>query len=523
MSADLELSSDNVNGFIAIIECGQKQAYVFGANKLRVQTSASELIFRVGTDWFLFAIDSVFESQYRREKNGSFDLFESHEALLKRLDGLVVLCATSGLAIFWCIDRDKAKRVCESVSTRALIDAPGLEVNCCIKETSEFSYSALQDTFIELQRVRSTRIIQSNRFVQLPFIAQCQVSQLPAATHKKAGSSTYRVSTEVDKKWIDGRTQFWSRLVAFDRELAFCTAYLDGLNIESQDLELTDWKCPWIAVVHIDGNAFGSLFQSIEILEEFQRTTQLIDRCIITAFAETIKSLYSSENLNDDSNGKRLPVPMILGGDDLTVILPGEDAIGFMSKFISAFETASEEILERKLTCGAGICFTKPKYPLHVSVKFAEQLCSSAKMRLRDLGLSTSKSCFDFHFVYDTTPTDVEIVREPWSNGDYRFFSRPFILGEETWMQVVTAVKLFREHPHRVLYELRSKLDIGPELAETLFEWWEKTDADFAKRAFPKGLFTETDGTKSTILMDIIDLMEVGEPDSQFALSEGMI
>ena len=83
--------------------------------------------------------------------------------------------------------------------------------------------------------------------------------------------------------------------------------------------------------------------------------------------------------------------PVILGGDDLTVIIRADLALDFTVEFLNAFERQTKEQFEflakyyqvegfeNGITACAGIAYIKEKYPFHYGVHLADLLTGKAK------------------------------------------------------------------------------------------------------------------------------------------------
>ena len=172
--------------------------------------------------------------------------------------------------------------------------------------------------------------------------------------------------------------------------------------------KLTD-RNDWIAIVHADGNSLGQIVQSIGgDMAQYRRFSQLLDEATERAANAAFEKLGVREG---DSYPLR---PVVLGGDDMTVIIRGSLAIAYAQEFIRQFEyhTGREElgqIVHRAtrlpcLTACAGIAFIKSSYPFHYGYKLAEDLCSAAKKNAKrqvDAGRSIP-SCLMFHKVEDS-------------------------------------------------------------------------------------------------------------------------
>ena len=178
-----------------------------------------------------------------------------------------------------------------------------------------------------------------------------------------------------------------------------------ALNIE----EITkSGKNSWIAVIHADGNALGSIIQNLgnglqnrtddEVKVAFKTFSQKIEAATKAAAQKAFASIQTEHtNKEQEQNNYRYPLrPIILGGDDLTLIIRADLALDFTSTFLRAFEEETEKQFdflhkqfgingyEKGITACAGIAFVKESYPLHYAIGLADKLCKDAKKFVKD-------------------------------------------------------------------------------------------------------------------------------------------
>ncbi|MDR0864060.1 MAG: hypothetical protein LBO74_03895, partial [Candidatus Symbiothrix sp.] len=182
------------------------------------------------------------------------------------------------------------------------------------------------------------------------------------------------------------------------------------------DIDKMTEKNDWIAIVHIDGNGFGKITQNIENDEDKLKifSSKLDD---VTKEA----AQFAFKELNLDLN-KTIPVrPIILGGDDLTIICRADLAIKYTKVFMESFETKSKASLKEgleetgleKLTTCAGIAFIKSSYPFYYGYDLAEELCNQAKNDAKKhLVNGLAPSCLMFHKVQDSFVDNYETIVE---------------------------------------------------------------------------------------------------------------
>lgn len=125
-----------------------------------------------------------------------------------------------------------------------------------------------------------------------------------------------------------------------------------------------------IAIIHADGNGLGQLIPTLGTkLSEFSKQLDIATKKAFDNASVSIKKIR----------------PIILGGDDLSVICDANDALEFTRKFLHAFEIETEKSTGHRLTACAGIAFCNEKYPFHYGIEFAEELCAFAKKESKSL------------------------------------------------------------------------------------------------------------------------------------------
>jgi hypothetical protein len=201
--------------------------------------------------------------------------------------------------------------------------------------------------------------------------------------------------------------------------------------------DITD-KNDWIAIIHADGNGLGKVVQAVgkqkDVFREFSMQLDIATKEAAQKAFEAIESKFGDK--------KVIPIrPVVLSGDDMTVIIRGDLAIDYTRAFISAFEDKTKEHIgeilrdqhvftEDKdyLTACAGIAFIKSSYPFYYGYQLAEDLCGEAKKDTKAIyGADTNylpPSCMMFHKVQDSYIFDYKdiVERELTAKGDGLLF-----------------------------------------------------------------------------------------------------
>ena len=178
----------------------------------------------------------------------------------------------------------------------------------------------------------------------------------------------------------------------------------------------------WIAIIHADGNGLGQVVQKVgKDSEKFKTFSDQLEVATINAAREA----WNQINIKVGEN-EIIPLrPVVLGGDDLTVICRADFAIEFAQAFLEHFEKQTEELLgtiltsnnvfsngANKLTACAGIAFIKSSYPFYYGYELAEMLCSQAKKSAKKQDGVLAPSCLMFHKVQDSFVEDFAKIEE---------------------------------------------------------------------------------------------------------------
>ncbi|QEP41842.1 hypothetical protein D5085_00980 [Ectothiorhodospiraceae bacterium BW-2] len=159
-----------------------------------------------------------------------------------------------------------------------------------------------------------------------------------------------------------------------------------------------DGAVRYLAIIHIDGNGFGQALKSLR-----DAIKQRADYAEIEyAFSQTINEIgqtaaqqATTQILIPAAQDGALPArPLLLGGDDLTLLVRGDVALPFATAFIEAFERESQQQL-RDLSelytiplpdgftaCG-GIAYIGAKQPFYRAYHLTEKLCDRAKTQAK--------------------------------------------------------------------------------------------------------------------------------------------
>ena len=219
-----------------------------------------------------------------------------------------------------------------------------------------------------------------------------------------------------------------------------------------------------VGVVHIDGNGVGAIMRDLgkafkgvcchlDSLEEpaynhkdnpcnidegrFQWFIMEVNYRLDGVVKAAVAAAW--RDVEDYAHGRQAPpvVPVLVGGDDLTVYVEGKFAIPFAEAYIRHYEelTEKDELLKQlavvagakkpgPLTASAGVAIVGRNFPFHIAYDLAEELVSRGK-KLGKKKDTVPCSTINFHVLRDATVLDPEDTLDEYKGRS----QRPFLIG----------------------------------------------------------------------------------------------
>ena len=282
----------------------------------------------------------------------------------------------------------------------------------------------------------------------------------------------------------------------------------------------------YIAVVHIDGNNMGKKFADLATLSDYKNKSQEICTATTRAFAELGLSMKEDSfpflDQRKDAEGKRyLPVrPLILGGDDMTFVCAAKVAF-------DCTEFIMKSLLAKGVDTCAGVAILPTAYPFFRGYEIAEQLCDSAKGRMRKVanereGLREEASCWiDFLRLHgEQAPTLAEIRRQEYRAALGSLHFGPYRIDGESHYAFARlrelAEGLAKSLPSSKLKDLRAVLQHGEHEAEKYLEQIRHDGYALPQpagwEAYAAHLWQEHSGRMRTPFVEAIELLEFLPP-----------
>lgn len=418
------------------------QGFIFQTNSLAEIVGASELVEEICTSLFYDVLDKC--------------------GITKKDDCAIVNAAGNIKYIFTSEeDCQKVVRIFPKIVTE---HAPGITISQAVVNMrgKEFAEAVQElESNLRVQRnklMRDTTIglmgIERSRQTGLP------VTHIENGDHMDEGTflKLYAKRGNGEKDKIERKETTQKLCVKAFGQIEASTYNANKIPFDIADMTESN---DWIAIIHADGNGLGQVVQKIGIKpDKFKKFSQQLDKATTEAAVKAFNSLGIA-------NCKKIPMrPIVLSGDDHTVICRADLAIPYTEAFIKNFEELTKTKLgdilkgekdtdsvftsgENYLTACAGIAFIKSSYPFYYGYQLAESLCERAKKDTKELYDANNgnlpASCIMFHKVQDcfiTSYNDI-VKRELTPQPNISFEFGPYYVHDglkERW-----SVKMLQE------------------------------------------------------------------------------
>lgn len=421
-------------------------------------------------------------------------------------------------------------------------------------------HQALQNAFHELRLWRDLGSGRST-VATLPFERECQsCSYLPATGPYSWGGERLLLSTAAQLKREESRQSRRGTLWSGWME------YLDktgGGFVEAQDDLRTSGvgeigekslRQGYVGLVYADGNAMGQWVQELDSQNVYRAFSTLVDESIREACYRALTEVCSAEIARareaveqGDSPGKLPADILLLGGDDLLVLLPADRALSFAliaerefqeqtRKLQEGLSSDSREFFKSRLqgcglTISCGVALARASYPFYLMLDLAEELLKSAKKGGSadpDKTDHWAPAYIDFHLITGSASSDLCAIRESdylvSNQSSHHRTLRPY--RRELLESLQAAVHLLREArlPRSKQHDLfEAALEPRPpqaqRRAEELFGRLRQDNRHRERRALWDALsrlgslspypWTERNSQKSTALADLIEAYDL--------------
>lgn len=480
-----------MTSYLVMLQTNSNQPFIFSSPRLREQIGASFEITLL-SKWVK---DKAEELLYTKPLPSSFWVSDSSGKMI------VQFTETDG------DPKELAKRLIREVTLRALTDAPGLDVTGVFIETSSgpVDPADLKRLDREFSEYSLNRRPAAARFPQFPFLERGSESALPASAslgdlefsqeslqpNYFDESSPLSLPSRVKRVFASTSRQrqvddVKERLAKRGKELKqeppldptkLAAAFQDGEESEDAKDMLSS-----VGVVHIDGNGVGAIMRDLKRahdavkkiankrpdmtivseIDDFQSFIMSVNKRLDDVVKDAIAlSWYDVQELTPKDAQEPTPktvvpiVPVLVGGDDVTVYTDGRYAIPFAEAYIDHYEelTKDDDLLsvlaivaggkktdapERDcfeikdyiiqdpgpLTASAGVAIVGRNFPFHIAYDLAEGMVSRGK-KLGKKKDTVPCSTIDLHVLRDATVLNPDDTLDEYKGRT----QRPFLIG----------------------------------------------------------------------------------------------
>ncbi len=356
------------------------QSFIFQTNKLKEIVGASELVENVCTS--------------------AFDDFAT--------DGTSIIRAAGNIKHVFDTKATCAKAVRE-FPQKVMEMAPGITISQAVVSMNGKSF---EDSITELEKklkIQRNKPLNSTN-IGLMGILRSRKTGMPAVCKK-------------GEDYFDEASKAKQDVVNTNKEPSVSTLYKNIFGeIDAKKVTTEIEKFPshndWLSVIHADGNGLGKVIQKMgSNKDEFKKFSKNLD----IATKKAAKNAYNK--ISDDYKLSELDTvplrPIVLGGDDLTVICRADIALDFTEAFLAEFEDQTNKYLANifknnnlgfdHLTACAGIAYIKSSFPFYFAYDLAESLCGKAKKDAKSpdyVKEGLAPSCLMFYKVKDSFTED---------------------------------------------------------------------------------------------------------------------
>lgn len=189
-----------------------------------------------------------------------------------------------------------------------------------------------------------------------------------------------------------------------------------------------------LALIHVDGNGLGLILRALqkaldgknteEYSTAFRQFSTALANATQKAAAKATEWLYQNSNVPEEK--ALLPMrPIVLGGDDITLLCQADLALGYAETFCHAFkEISTQELaaLHKKylkdtkikpyLTASGGVLYHKASHPFITCHDLVEGLCQEAKAATKAVDRNVGPAALAFYRIGSVLAESIKDLRK---------------------------------------------------------------------------------------------------------------
>ena len=413
-----------------VLEVGGIQKYILSTGKLKEMIGGSELIESLSAKY----LDDFAKSKQLTVLKEIRKPVDNEILPLQRNAGAMHLLFPS---------EAKGREFLQKFGLKLLADFPGLPIFGALEEC-EFTSSGIREAKFKLSNKitdQRNKYLTSTGMQLLPICAEAPLDGEPAI-----GKVCYGKNSSGEIISLSSKTKRNEELLKRSRErLREIEPDKDNkANLRwSDDLEEIACGSEKIAFIHIDGNDLGIRFRqelenisdketaedktgqqsssedryqnAINVIKTMSALSNTVKETTTAAFKKGLSECLKHTRSTDSKGELLVPArPLVLGGDDVTVVIRADLALYFIDAFVKEFERYSNQELGKKdpkdkLTVGVGMVVCPTGYPFLKAFDLSEELVKNSKKLTALMG--NRPSSMDYIVITNDTENDIDSIR----------------------------------------------------------------------------------------------------------------
>lgn len=405
-------------GYMVVIDIDKIQSYIFATPKLKEIRGASAVL-------------------------ADFNDFDEVSERVGNAKGKLIYAGGGTVKAYFDND-DYAKEFILKETKKCREVTKTATLSCIIEETTteefEKDFVSLNERAERKLRKHKESKYFNNQLLNNPFIKFCDSCRTYPATKRYDSEESILCHTCLEKRFRSSRSRLFDNFRKWlGKELELKNDSLPGwglskLNkynndeiLKDKDIsDIGDKSNNYIGLICCDGNRMGQkLKEIVKIPDDYTEFSKLVK----DAVENILFKVVAEEIAPDDKD--YVPVEFILmGGDDLVIIVPANKAVMIARKFCKGFhkETSSGG---KEVSMSAGVAIAHSKFPISRLHNVAEGLLKSAKRLSNNLKSEhIEASCLDFAIISSPSSSPINEIRGKeytcGNDDNYKLFRRPY-------------------------------------------------------------------------------------------------
>lgn len=510
--------------WLLLTDTDKVQRYIFSTNRLKEIRGASQLLEKLNTQHPL-GLPSI------KEFNG--------EPIFTRGGGILATFPTEPDAQRYLL----AVKTAYQNQTR-IASTTGVIVRLSDNEQESLRHAHLQ-LRLEKEQPRNVQPTLASSYFRL-----CQSCNRYPITNRIDDNEAICTACYA-KREEDNKKPFpaYSAYTRFAEKMGECdSSWLNLTELPDKLDELEGSNTQHVGFIHADINNLGRFLGQKTSLKEVGELGKTIEETVKDALVTAIRQVGLKPSLSEN----RWPfLIIILGGDDVSLIVPAKQAVPLANALCLAFEEHIKKTLGEttndfgesvgQLAMSAGVAIAKPKYPAYALSDMADDLTKNAKRLSHELQESGygAVPTLDFHVIQTPTTKEIDAVRKEAyvakrNTGEYWYTSRPLPCqsrpnqpGVDALLKTIRTLRR-NQFPHNKLAQWKDL--IYTDEIEQILGWQilQTRVTSTAREALveaiatlnlsEKNLFTQSKASPpqyKTPLLDIVELYEFVAPEER--------